>query len=144
MRTTFITLTLICTMALASCSGKGNGKDGYTINDLYQTENKDILNGPRMAGLISFCQGEDVYYGTERNMRVVSDGKYLHPYSYSARHLMEYNRNEIDLSLLLDGLKYANVSKPIEEGDWFYMTYVPADARFYFYYVDLAELPADD
>ena len=144
MRTTFITLTLVCTMILTSCSGKGNGKDGYTINDLYQTENEDILSGPRMVGLLSFCQGEDVYYGTERNMRVVSDGKHLHPYSYSARHLMEYNRNEIDLSLSLDGLKYANVSKPIEEGDWFYMTYVPADARFYFYYVDLAELPADD
>jgi len=144
MRTTFIILILICTLILVSCSGKGNGKDGYAISDLYQTENEDILNGPRMAGLLSFCMGEQVYYGTEHKMRVVSDGKYLHPSSYSERRLMKYYRDDIDLSLSLDGLSYANVSKSIEEGDWLYMTYDEESNRFFFHYVDLANLPKDN
>lgn len=44
----------------------------------------------------------------------------------------------------LYNLFWDNVSKSIEEGDWLYMTYDEESNRFFFHYVDLANLPKDN
>ncbi len=147
MKTTIFTLVTICTLALIGCSGKGNGKNGYDISELYNSKNEYVLNGPRKAGLLLLCKGKELYYGTEKRMKVYSDGKHLHPHKIDASssmynnkpemETMRYNKMEMEINLALDGLSYANISKPIEEDDWFYMEYHESEDRFYFYYVDL-------
>lgn len=147
MRTTIFTLVIICTLALIGCSGKGNGKNGYDISELYNSKNEHVLNGPRKSGLLFLCKGEELYYGTEsvtddskRIMKVSSDGKHLLPKIDEESEADYENNKGIDLHLSLDGLSYANTSKPIEEDDWFYMEYHESEDRFYFYYVDLDEI----
>lgn len=148
MRTILFTLLMICTLAFSSCSGgKGNGKNGYAISELYDSNNDDILNGQRKDGLLFLCKGEELYYGTEsvtdnskRIMKVLSDGKNLLPKIDEESEAYYENKKGIDLQLSLDGLSYANVSKAIEEDDWFYMEYHESENRFYFYYVDLDKI----
>ena len=133
MRTTLFTLFIICTLAITSCSGgKGNGKNGYDISELYNSNNDDVLNGLHKAGLLFLCKGG--------YMKVSSDGKHLLPKIDEESKANYENKKGINLHLSLDGLSYANVSKPIEEDDWFYMEYHEAEDRFYFYYVDLDKI----
>lgn len=141
MKTTIFTLVIICTVALTGCSGgKGNGKNGYDISELYNSKSEYILNGPRKAGLLLLCKGVELYYGKERRMKVCFNGKHLVPHKIEGLSSMRYNKTEMDVTLVLDGLSYANISKPIEEDDWFYMEYHESEDRFYFYYVDLDKI----
>lgn len=148
MKTFLFTLLMICTLAFTCCpGGKGNGKNGYTISELYNSNNEDVQNDSRKAGVLFLCKGEELYYGTEsvtdnskRIMKVSSDGKHLLPKIDEESEAYYENKNGTDLYLSLDGLSYANVSKPIEEDDWFYMEYHESENRFYFYYVDLDKI----
>ena len=127
---TIVFATIILTV-ITSCSGsKGSGKDGYTISDLYRSQNQELLNF-RKDRLLSYCGKEP--------SRVGFDGKYLIHSSNSVGFGVQ-GLHDLPFYLSLTGLSYANVSKSIEEGDWFYMEYHEAEDRFYFYYVDLDKI----
>lgn len=148
MKTTTLVLLCAITIALVGCSKKGDGKQGYTISQLYHTSNQEILEKIRKPALQSFCTETKTEYTfsmssfTTSSVRVhkaVSDGKHLHSNVYIEDNEGNYwNRGRsFRVDLELDDLSYANVSKRIEEDDRFYTKYDSEKDRFFFYYIDL-------
>lgn len=112
------------TICIASCSeSKDSGKDGYSVNQLYHSQNEDLLNILRKPDLIRFC--------SEKPHKVGHDGKHLNIFCY-------YDDDATgNVNFSLDDISYENVSKPVEEGDWFSLRYDQSSDRFYFHYIDL-------
>lgn len=145
MKTTTLALLCVISIVLVGCGKKGDGKQGYTISQLYHTSNQEILEKIRKPALQRFCAETKTEYTffsmssyTTSHVRVhkaVSDGKHLH----SNLHIKddEWSSQSFRVDPELDGLSYANVSKSIEEDDWFYINYDSEKDRFFFYYIDL-------
>ncbi|MBQ9232211.1 MAG: hypothetical protein IJ190_13685 [Prevotella sp.] len=149
MKTTILALLCAITIVLVGCDKKGDGKQGYTISQLYHTSNQEILEKIRKPALQSFCaetRTERTFMSmssyTTSHVRVhkaVSDGKHLHSNMYVEDKEGDYwhRSRSFRVDPELDGLSYANVSKSIEEDDWFYTNYDSEKDRFFFYYIDL-------
>lgn len=155
MKTTTLALLCAITIVLLGCSRKGDGKQGYTINQLYHTSNQEILEKIRKPALQSFCTETKTEYTfsmssfTTSYIRVhkaVSDGKHLHSNVYIKDEKGDYwhRGRSFGVDPELDGLSYVNVSKRIEEDDWFYANYDSEKDRFFFYYIDLNNIKEDE
>lgn len=155
MKTTTLALLCAITIALVGCSKKGDGKQGYTISQLYHTSNQEILEKIRKPDLQSFCAETKTEYTfnmssfTTSNVRihkVVSDGIHLHSNVYIEDNEGDYwhRSRSFRVDPELDGLSYANVSKRIEEDDRFYTNYDSEKDRFFFYYIDLNNIKEDE